>query len=34
VRAGLLMIILGLFVLFRTVRHDHAGKTLVDHITG
>lgn len=31
---GAALIILGLFLILRTVRHDSGGKTLVDHILG
>jgi hypothetical protein len=30
---GLVMAILGLFLIFRTVVKDGRGKTLVDHVT-
>jgi hypothetical protein len=32
--AGILLAILGLWLILRTVRADSQGKTLVDRITG
>ena len=32
--AGLLMLLLGLFVVLRTVRSDSGGKNLAAHILG
>jgi hypothetical protein len=31
---GLALILLGLFLILRTVRADSSGRTLVDHILG
>lgn len=31
---GLLMIVLGLWLLMRTVNQDSSGRTLIDHILG
>lgn len=31
--AGLVMLLLGLFLILRTVTHDSSGKNLVDHVT-
>lgn len=33
-RAGILLAIIGAFVVLRTVRPDAQGKTLVDHVLG
>lgn len=30
---GVIMIVLGLFLVLRTVVSDSSGKTLVDHVT-
>ncbi len=32
VRSGLLMIVLGVWILLRVTRHDSSGRTLADHI--
>jgi len=34
VRTGLVLILFGVFVLLRTIRHDSSGRTLVDRLLG
>jgi len=34
VRSGILLAVIGLFVLLRTVNQDQSGRTLIDHILG
>lgn len=31
--AGLIMVLLGLFIVLRTVTHDSSHKNLTDHLT-
>jgi hypothetical protein len=33
-RTGILLAVIGIWVVLRTVRTDAQGKTLVDHVTG
>lgn len=34
VRSGLLLMVVGLFIVLRSTRRDASGRTLVDHILG
>ena len=34
VRSGLLLLVIGLFVILRSTRQDSSGRTLVDHLLG
>ena len=31
---GILLAVIGIFIVLRTVRQDSSGKTLVDHVLG